>query len=160
MAGMAEMAGMEGLGRLFNVMPIAAGVAINLNQCSAVTFVCTGNDTFTLTVGATFGGSYVTPPTTAIGGGLIRNYYTTTTAGTAAWTKTQGYASGSYVNAVTIGSGVAAFTIYGTDLDVQAIGGTNYQYVKCSVGASGLVTAILHDLTVQRTPANLEILSA
>jgi hypothetical protein len=153
------MAGMEGLGRLFNVMPIAAGTAINLNQCSAITFVCTGNDTFTLTVGATFSGSFVAPPTTAIGGGLIRNYYTTTTAGTAAWTK-HALASGSYANSVTIASGVVAFTVYGTDLDTQAIGGTNYQYIECGVGASGLVTAILHDLTVQRTPANLEIMSA
>lgn len=153
------MAGQEGLGRLFNVMPIAAGTAVNLNQCSAVTFVCTGNDTFTLTVSTVFGSGYTTPPTTAIGGGLIRNYYTTTTAGTAAWSKTA-LASGSYVNAVTIASGVVAFAVYGTDLDQQAIGGTNYQYIKCSVGSSGLVTAIVHDLTVQRTPANLEILSA
>ena len=33
-------------------------------------------------------------------------------------------------------------------------------YLKVSVGGSGLVTAILHDLTVQRKPANLEILGA
>jgi hypothetical protein len=35
-----------------------------------------------------------------------------------------------------------------------------YTYVKCSVGASGLVTAILHDLTYQRTPGNLPKVSA
>jgi hypothetical protein len=154
------MAGMEGLGRLFNVVPIAAGVAINLNQSSAVTFVCTGNDTFTATVASSFSASYVTPPTTTIGGGLIRNYYTNTaTNGTAAWVKTA-LASGSYSNSETISSGSLVFTVYGTDLDVQAIGGTNYQYIKVSVGSSGLVAAIVHDLTVQRTPANLELLSA
>ena len=155
------MAGMEGLGRLFNVVPIAAGVPINLNQSSAITFVCTGNDTFTLYVATGYhsamhsGGT--TPPTTAIGGGMIRNYYTSTsTGGTAAWVKTA-LASGSYSNAETIGSGTVAFTVYGTDMDVQAIGGTNYQYIGCYPTASGLVTAIVHDLTVQRTPANLQI---
>ena len=154
------MAGMEGLGRLFNAVPIAAGNAINLDQCSSVTFICTGNDTFTLTASTTFGGSYVTPPTTTIGGGMVRNYYpSTATNGTAAWVKTA-LASGSYVNAVTISSGTVVFTVYGTDLDQQAIGGTNYSYIKCSVGSGGLVAALTHDLTVQRTPANLQLLGA
>ena len=151
---------MEGLGRLFNVMPIAAGVAINMQVGSGITFVCTGDDTFTLTVATTFAGSYVAPPTTTIGGGMIHNYYITTTAGTAAWTKTT-LASGSYVNAVTIASGVVAFAVYGIDMAAFGAGDTTfYQYIKCTQGVSGLVTAIPHDLVHQRGPANLTILSA
>lgn len=149
----------EGLGRLFNVAPIAAGAAISLKECGAISFICTGNDTFTLTVASTFAGSYVTPPTTTIGGGLIRNKYTNPqTNGTGVWTKVA-LASGSYANAATISSGTVVFTVYPIDLAGDP-SGTNYAYIKCSVGSSGLVTAVAHDLTVQRTPANLPKLSA
>lgn len=141
------MAGIEGLGRVFNVVPIAAGVAINLSQCSAVTFVCTGNDTFTTTLSTTFGGSYSQP--TGFNP-YVRKYTNTATAGTAAWVKATQAAS----NAVTIASGTVAFSLLVSEIP------DTYVYAKTSVGASGLVTAILHDLTVQRTPANLIILSA
>ena len=159
---------MEALGRLLNVAPIIAGssgsgaTAISLKTCTGITYVCTGNDTFTLTVSATFGGSYVAPPTTAIGGGLIRNYYTnTSTAGTAAWAKTA-LASGSYANSVVISSGTVVFTIYPIDLTPSVSGGTgtNYAYVKLTATASGLAMAVAHDLTEQRGPVNLPILSA
>ena len=39
---------MEGLGRVVNVVPIAQGTLISLKDCAGVTFVCTGDDTFTL----------------------------------------------------------------------------------------------------------------
>jgi hypothetical protein len=154
--------GMEGLGRLFNVAPIAAGQGISLRTCTAITFVCTGNDTFTLTVSTSFGGSYVTPPTTAIGGGLIHNKYTNPqTNGTGAWTKVA-LASGSYANSATISSGTLVFAVYPIDLapSTSGGGGTNYEYIMCSVGGGGLVAAFPHDLTEQRTPANLPILGA
>lgn len=139
------MAAMEGLGRVFNVVPIAAGQAISLKDASAVTFVCTGNDTFTVTCASTFGGSYATP------GNIITQKYTNTaTNGTAAWVKATQTAS----NAVTSSSGTVVFTIKGVSLpDTKT-------YVKCSVGASGLVYAIIHDLVVQRTPGNLPAISA
>jgi len=150
----------EGLGRLFNVAPIVgAGSAISLKEAGAITFVCTGNDTFTLTVSATFGGSYVTPPTTTIGGGLIRNKYTNPqTNGTGVWTKVA-LASGSYANSATISSGTVVFAVYPIDLAGDP-SGTNYSYIKCTAGGSGLVMALPHDLLVQRTPANLPKLSA
>jgi len=150
----------EGLGRLFNVAPITgAGVGTSLKECGAVTFVCTGNDTFTLTVAPTFSASYVTPPTTAIGGGLIRNKYTNPqTDGTGVWTKVA-LASGSYANSATISSGIVVFTVYPIDLAGDP-SGTNYAYIKCTAGGSGLVMTLTHDLTVQRKPANLPKMSA
>lgn len=148
------MAGMEGLGRVVNVIPIAACAGMKMRGASSITFVCTGNDTFTLTVASSFGGTYSAPPTTSLGGGMIHNYYTATaTNGTAAWTDTK-LAYGSYVNAVTIASGTVAFTIFTSQFTDPAC------YVKCSVGSGGLVTAIHHDLVVQRDPKNLEILGA
>jgi hypothetical protein len=44
------------------------------------------------------------------------------------------------------------------DVDVQALP-ANAEYLEVGVGASGLVTAILHDLLVQRDPGNLRLLT-
>lgn len=135
----------EGLGRAFNVVPIAAGVALSMKECSGITFICTGNDTFTITAANSFGGSYASP-----GNIITRKYTCTATDGTAAWVKATQAAS----NAVTISSGTVAFDVLGTMLPDPK------NYVKVSVGASGLVMAVLHDLTVQRGPANLAKVSA
>ena len=133
----------EALGRVVNVVPIAAGTLISTKDCSQILFVCTGNDTFTLSSAATYNGS-----TTALA--QITDYYTcTSTAGAAKWVDvTQAAAS-----TVTIASGAVAF-----DVDVQALP-ANAVYLKVAVAASGLVAAILHDLEVQRDPANLRQLS-
>jgi hypothetical protein len=141
------MAGMEGLGRLVDVIPIAAGQGFKFRGASAVLFVCTGNDTFTLTAASSFAGSYSSP------GNVISHYYQRAdTNGTHAWTKQTQAAS----NAV-----VQSNAGYTTAFEVltSMIADPN-DYLKVSVGGSGLVTAILHDLVVQRKPANLEILGA
>lgn len=139
------MAGMYGLGRVINVIPIAAGKAFKFRGASAVTFVCTGADTFTLTASSTYGGSYASP-----GNIITRKATCTATDGTAAWVEATQAAS----NAVTIASGTVAFGVLTSQIaDPNA-------YLKVSAGASGTVVAILHDLTVQRKPGNLEILGA
>lgn len=136
---------MEALGREFNVIPIAAGVAVSLKQATGVTFVCTGNDTFTITTADTFGGSYATP-----GNILTRKVTNTATNGTAAWAEATQAAS----NAVVIASGTASIHVPADALpDGKA-------YVKCTASSAGLVTAIVHDLTTQRAPSNLPALSA
>jgi hypothetical protein len=140
------MAGMEGLGRVLDVIPIAAGKGFKFRGASAVLFVCTAADTFTLTAASSYAGSYATP------GNLITHYYQRAdTDGTHAWTKQTQAAS----NAVVQGSAyTTAFEVLTSMIaDPSA-------YLKVSVGGSGLVTAILHDLVVQRKPANLEILGA
>ncbi|MEV7389619.1 hypothetical protein [Streptomyces sp. NPDC091215] len=139
------MAGMYGLGRAINVIPIAAGNAFKLRGASAVTFVCTGNDTFTLTASSSFGGSYSSP-----GNIITRKQTCTATNGTAAWVEATQAGS----NAVTIASGTVVFSVLTSQL------ADPNDYVKVSVGASGLVTAILHDLVVQRKPSNLETLGS
>lgn len=139
------MAGMEGLGRLGNLVPIAAGAGLSMKGASAVTFLCTGNDTFTVTVASTFAGSYATP------GNILTRYYTCTqTNGTAAWVK----ATQAAANAIAISSGALAFDVFGSQLPDPKC------YIKVSAGGSGLVAAWFHDLTVQRGPANLAILGA
>lgn len=141
------MAGMEGLGRLLDVIPIAAGQGFKFRGASAVTFVCTGADTFTLTVASTFAGSYATP------GSVINHFYQRAdTNGTHAWTRQTQAASNAVVQA-NAGYTTAFEVLTSFMSDPSA-------YLKVSAGGSGLVTAILHDLTVQRKPANLEILGA
>lgn len=141
------MSGQEGLGRLFNVVPIAAGIGISLEEAAGVTFICTGNDTFTLTVADSFAGSYG-----AVTGGLIDTKYTNTaTNGSAAWV---GPTAQTSADTVVIASGTVAFYVSGAMLP------DGKTHVKCAASGAGLVKAITHDLTVQRTPANLPAVGA
>lgn len=139
------MAAIAGLGREFNVVPIAAGVGLSLRDAAGISFVCTGNDTFTITVADSFAGSYATP------GNIITTKQTNTaTNGSAAWVT----ASQSASNAVTIASGTVVFYVSGDALP------DGKSYVKVSAGAAGLVTAVLHDLSTARKPDNLAIVGA
>lgn len=136
---------MEALGRAFNVAPIASGVGIALQDVDGITYVCTGNDTFTLTVASTFAGSYATP------GSIIAKVFTNTaTNGTGVWVE----ATQTAANTVVIASGAVAFYVSSDSLpDLK-------KYIKCTATAAGLVTAITHDLAVQRKPGNLPKMSA
>lgn len=144
---------MEALGRLFNVIPsvggasAANGKALSLRDCQAATFILNGADTYTFTCSATFAGSY-----TSIGNIIVKRYACTATDGTAAWTQPANQAAS---NAVVVASGVQVVHIAGASLP------DTMKYIKCTVtGTTGLVTAILHDLYVQRTPPNLAIVGA
>jgi hypothetical protein len=134
---------MEGLGRHFNVIPIAASRGLSMVGCRGITFVTTGSDTFTVT----FAGSYASPGT------LVCNVYkSSATNGTAAWVKDNTLIS---TNTVVSGGAITTcFYIPGDFLpDTKA-------YIKLTPSGGGLVTAILHDLYTQRTPPNLAIVSA
>lgn len=139
------MSYMEGLGRVFNVVPVAAGQGVSIKSASAITFVCTGADTFTVTGASTFGGSYTT-----IGNVVTRRNNNPQTNGTGVWTRATQAGS----NAVVSASGTVAFTVGQNQLPAGVA------YLKVSVGASGLVQAIAHDLKVKREPANLPALGA
>jgi hypothetical protein len=154
------MAGMEGLGRVFNVVPIiTSGPAISLNGCSAVSFVITGSTAVpTLTFATSFGGTYrasnfFTPALVPI----TRVYWSTATDGTVAWSKATITAAATYTHGTTTGLTTATasvFTVFGSELPDP------YTYIKCTVTGSGVGAAILHDLTVARAPASLAALSA
>ena len=140
------MSATEQLGYRFNVVPIAASQAISLKGAVGVTFVTTGADTFTITTSAAFSSGFASPGT------LTCNCYkATSTGGTAAWVLDNTLIS---TNTVVTGAGVTAFYISDVFLpDLKT-------YIKCTAGGAGLVTAILGDLTVKRTPPNLAIISA
>jgi len=141
-----------GLGRVYDVIPIAAGVGFSLKNANAVDFVCTGADTFTLTVATSFAGtyraySYFTPNYTP----FSYYYQRADTNGTNAWTR-QTLTAASVVTQA--GAYTTVIPLFATTLP------DGYMYAKLTASASGLVCAVLHDLAVARTPANLTILGA
>lgn len=139
------MAGMEGLGRLFNVVPIAAGKSVSLRNAAGVTFILTGADTFTVKSQPSAGGSATNLAT------VTRYYQNTKTDGTGVWSL-QTQAAGASVTL----SGTQSASVYIDESDLPAAA----EYVEVTVAASGLVTAIVHDLQEQRDPANLVALNA
>lgn len=146
------MAGMEALGRLGDIVPIAGGQGISMQRHSGITFVCTNsaiNAVFTLTLATSFGGSYSQPS----GWNPITHYYQNPQQnGTGQWSDKITQAAS---NAVT-----QANNNYTTVIEVfgPMIPDT-YKYIKCTnSGGAGLVTAWLHDPTTGAAkPANLHI---
>lgn len=143
------MSAMEGLGRVFNVVPIAAGQGISMKGGAGITFVTTGSDTFTLTTAATFSGTYNNTGLTNLAG-LVNVYKNAQTNGTAAWVL-----DNTLITNNTIVTTVAT-AFYISDVVLP----DGRAYVKLAASSGGLVTAILHDLVAKRTPPNLAILGA
>lgn len=140
----------EGLGRLFDVEPAisqhAATVdSVSLKDAGGVTFICwavgSAGDTFIVKQSGTHNGTF-----TAFN--PITRYYTKTTQdGTTQWVDSGDLASN--LGTITIASGSVAFYVGADDLPAGSC------YVEVTPGTSGIVTAILHDLEVQRNPKYL-----
>lgn len=141
------MAGMRALGRVLDIVPIASGKYISMKNASGITFVCTGADTFNVSEAKTVSG---TPQDV---GAVITQYYQQAgTDGTHGWTTVTQTAADEVVQA---NAGyTTVIEIFGDMMD------DGYAYIACTAAASGLVAAIVHDLTVQRKPDNLVALSA
>ncbi len=149
------MSGMEGLGRVLNVITTADTVGFSMTECSAATFVVKASGASSIAIGSakTFAGSYDAFSTANGFGQSTRWYQSTTADGTAVWTKqTASWSTATLTLAGTTGY-VSVFTIFGSQL------ADGYKYLKGTC-TNGTLTVITHDLTVQRTPANLAKLSA
>ncbi len=141
---------MEGLGRLFNVVPIAAGVLVSMKNAAGITFVCsatTDPETFTVKTADTYDGS-VTALT------AITRYYTNTSqAGGAQWADSGDITA---VDDVVVAAGdTVAFYIDAADLPA----GAEYIEVAVTGSGTGVAAAITHDLLMERDPANLPALA-
>lgn len=152
------MAGMSGLGRVFDVIPLAAGVYFSMKNASAVSLVCTTSTTTTtsiaLTAATTYSAGTTSTWTTAHGFGQTAFWYKNTTdVGTAGWAK--------QTSVWTTNS----LALAGTSADVSVVPIFTSQFADtyCYLNAAATnctIVAILHDLTVQRAPDNLAILGA
>jgi hypothetical protein len=147
----------QGLGRVYDVIAQAGGVYFSLKNANAVSFVVVSSGTSSLAlVGATtYAAGTNSTWTTAHGFGQTGFWYQNTVAtGTAAWTKqTSVWTTNSIALAGTTAY-VGVITVYATQF------ADGYSYIKATGTSTTTVTAILHDLAVARTPANLAILGA
>lgn len=139
------MAGMNGLGRVFNVVGTADTVEVSLKDASAVTFMCVGDEAYT-----------VDEMTDAAGTGsqnlaVVDLFYKAPPGGTAVWEEVTQTASAT-VDPNDATNTVVVFTVTGSQLS------DGFDYVSVTAASAGLVTAITHDLTVQRAPENLPAL--
>lgn len=154
------MAGMDALGRMYDVVPglaTANTITVCLKDCSGIGFALTALQTATATLtvsGLTaYSGGTTTAWDTTNGFGEPDTYYYRAAA-TDAWTA----ASTSWSSNVLTLAASSGYVSY-VDFLVSQLADT-YDYIKVVAGASTTVHAILHDLTVQRKPANLRIPSA
>lgn len=163
------MAGMEQLGRNWNVCAVASGVGIKIADASSIAWVMTGDgtDTFhaTLSISPTLSGSYVN---TSISWNPIVHYYTNQDngAGTGQWVVVANNAAGNIYNGQGAGSYLIPYTGAFTDNEaiiVELLASqvpAGYEYVKCTVSAgTGLCVAITQ-LDVQRRASLLPAMSA
>lgn len=150
------MAGMKALGRVYNpVFMNTTATAINLTECSGVGILAVASSTATtslaFTAAKSYSGSYVNV-TTANGFVQPPFWYEQTAAGTAAWTKqTSSFATAT----LTIGA-TSGYVSY-VDFLVSYLA-DGYDYLKITA-VNCAVVLLPYDLTVQRTPENLQIIS-
>ena len=137
---------MKGLGRLFNVVAVASGLSISLKNASGVTFIGKQDTaatvyTFTQTIAGASSVTLLLDPDYYAGGGIGGVWTHVAATGTKIATLTKGAGAGE--NCICFYVGANELT-------------DGYDSVKCTAGGGTLV-AIVHDLLIQRDPANLPV---
>lgn len=137
---------MDGLGRVFNVLPVADDVYVSLKDAAAVSFICVNaaGDTWTLTEAADTAGTSSAVLAT------LDHYYVSATVG-AAWSAKITQAAASTI-VTTSSQDVMVVTVHQSELS------DGKTAVKLASTSTGTVVALLHDLVTQRAPANLPAL--
>lgn len=138
------MASGDALGRVFNIIPTADGVEVNLKDAGAVTFVCVGADTYTLNESV---GAAGTPQNLAV---IERVSANANADGSTVWTNADQSAAATVVTT----AAAVVFTVRAEQLS------DGYTHVDVTSTSTGLVYAIAHELHVQRKPENLPALGA
>jgi hypothetical protein len=150
------VAGMQGLGRVFDTVGVASGNMFSLKNASAVSFIseASGASSIAVVAATTYGGS-TTNWTTANGFGQPSFWYqNTTNNGTAAWTKQTASWSTNTLTLAASSTYMSVVTFYVSEL------ADTYDYIQVTGTNTTYIVAVLHDLTVQRAPANLALLGA
>lgn len=142
---------MEALGRLFNVVQVATGKHISLKNASGVTFFCfedagAQNATFKESKAGASEQNLTT----------INVLYASDGVG-GVWTRETSDANGALsddfliVKKDTVNFDCMAIYIGADELS------DGFDSVECTIDGAGLCVAVIHDLEVQRTPANLAV---
>jgi len=135
---------MDALGRLFDIVPVADGVFINVTGVGNVCFlgILAAGDTWTLQEATAASGG--TEQNLAV---ITKSYVQTTGAGADTWTKLTQAA-----NAAEVTSSAQDAVVIEVDTTALSAG---FDFLKLTSTSTGTVTAILTDLAVQRKPENL-----
>jgi len=133
----------KGLGKDFNVVALADTLQIDLTDALGVTFVCYGVDVYTLTQDNAAGDG--PDPLTC-----INDFYASDGVG-AVWTHEIADDNGALADNDNVDDSADCVVIHVDAADL-ADGMTG---VICTATATGVVTAILHSLAIQRAPENL-----
>ena len=158
------MAGMEALGRLFNVIPnVTTNSKFKIRSASCVAVVVTGaTAVVTLAQDSAFAGSFASALA------VIKNIYWSTAAdGTAAWNKLT-FAAGAtfgtpavplstYTHGTTAGLTTAVMSVF--HIFTSELSDPN-SYARVTMTGSGIAQILPVDLVHQRTPANMELLAS
>lgn len=138
---------MEALGRVINIQSAMDGVYVNLRDAAAVTFVGylggAAGDTYTLQEATSAAGAGAQNLAT------ITRYHTNTGNGSDAWTVRTQAAAATVVAAAAATQQQVVFTVGADKLS------DGFKFLKVTSTGAGTVTAILHDLEVQRKASNL-----
>lgn len=146
-----------GLGRVFDTVGVAVGNPFSMKNANAVSLLVEASGASTVTIQAvkSFAG---TPANWTPGNGFGQPsywYQNVKHDGTAAWTKQTASWSSNVLTLAGTSGYMSVVTFYAT----QFADGYDYFEVSASANTTYCV-ALLHDLAVQRTPANLAILGA
>ena len=135
---------MDALGRLFDIVPVAADAFFSVKDCGNVCFVgvLAAGDTWTLSEATAVSGG--TEQTLAA---ITYSYVQATGTGADTWTKLTQAANAAEVTS----SSQDAVVI---EIDTNSLS-DGFHYLKLTSTSTGTVTAILTDLKVQRVPTNL-----
>lgn len=150
---------MRALGRVYDIVSAPSGIDICLKDVSGIGFLAVNGTTtaaiLTVVAKPSFGGSSKNW-TPANGFGQPNTVYTRT-ANTAAWTANAASWSSNVLTANATTTGLISYV----DFFVSELADT-YDYINVTVSGTGctLPVAVLYDLTVARTPANMRIPSA
>lgn len=132
-----------GLGRIFNVVPLATGKHISMKNCDAITFVCYED-----------GGAQAIAFKESIAGAseqvlpVFTEFYAGDGVGSV-WTKEAQTADDAWAKADTTPFDALVVTIRSDQLS------PGFDCVECTIDGAGICLAILHDLHVERAPQNL-----
>lgn len=132
-----------GLGKDFNVIPVATGKHVSMKNCDAITFVCYED-----------GGAQAIAFKESIAGAseqvlpIFTEFYAGDGVG-GVWTKESQAADDAWAKADTTAFDALVVTVRAEQLS------PGFDSVECTIDGAGICFAIQHGLKVQRAPQNL-----
>lgn len=141
---------MKGLGRAFNLIPLATGVHISLRNATGVTFLCyedagAQNAVFLESIAGASEQALTT----------VNEIYSCSGVADGVWTRDSEDAGGDMDdNSTVVKKDTTPFDCMAIYIGADELS-AGFDSIECTIDGAGLCIAIVHDMTVQRQPENL-----